>query len=91
MKKVLIPVDDSKGSLASLKVFQELFSSENPASVVLLYVEKMEGRSLMDDMLGKAELSTLKEASIGKTGVYRHKNRYKGRPSGRGDTADRKG
>jgi 3-mercaptopyruvate sulfurtransferase SseA len=29
--------------------------------------------------------------SIGKTGVYRHKNRYKGRPSGRGDTADRKG
>lgn len=65
MKKVLIPVDDSKGSLASLKVFQELFSSENPASVVLLYVEKMEGRSLMDDMLGKAELSTLKDALKG--------------------------
>ncbi len=64
MKKVLIPVDDSKGSLTSLKVFQELFS-DNTASVVLLYVEKMEGRSLMDDMLGKAELSTLKEALKG--------------------------
>ncbi len=44
MQKVLIPVDDSKGSLASLKAFQELFS-ENTVSVVLLYVEKIEGRS----------------------------------------------
>jgi nucleotide-binding universal stress UspA family protein len=28
---------------------------------VLLYVEKIEGKSLMDEMLGFAELSTLKE------------------------------
>jgi nucleotide-binding universal stress UspA family protein len=61
MKTVLIAVDDSKGAEAPLRVFEGLFSCMRPEAVVLLYVEKIEGRSLMDEMLGAAELSTLKE------------------------------
>jgi nucleotide-binding universal stress UspA family protein len=36
-----------------------------PESVVLCYVEKFEGRSLMDEMLGDAEMSTLKDVLSG--------------------------
>jgi nucleotide-binding universal stress UspA family protein len=36
-----------------------------PESIILLYVEKFEGRSLMTDVLGVAELSTLKEVLEG--------------------------
>jgi len=61
MKKVLIAVDDSKGSQAPIDAFVGLFSCTRPETVVLLYVEKIEGKSLMDEMLGMAELSTLKE------------------------------
>jgi nucleotide-binding universal stress UspA family protein len=61
MKTVLIAVDDSKGSEAPVRTFLSLFSCMRPETVVLLYVEKIEGRSLMDEMLGVAELSTLKE------------------------------
>ncbi len=61
MKKILIAVDDSKGSNATIETFAPLFSCVRPETVVLLYVEKIEGRSLMDEMLGIAEMSTLKE------------------------------
>ena len=61
MKKVLIAVDDSKGSQTAIEAFAGLFSCTRPETVVLLYVEKIEGKSLMDEMLGMAELSTLKE------------------------------
>jgi nucleotide-binding universal stress UspA family protein len=61
MKKVLLSVEDSKGSLNVINTFSELFSSSRPETIVLLYVEKIEGRSLMDEMLGNAEMSTLKE------------------------------
>lgn len=61
MKKILIAVDDSKGSNAIIETFAPLFSCSRPETVVLLYVEKIEGRSLMDEMLGIAEMSTLKE------------------------------
>lgn len=61
MKTVLIAVDDSKGSETAVKTFLALFACARPESVVLLYVQKIEGRSLMDEMLGMAELSTLKE------------------------------
>jgi nucleotide-binding universal stress UspA family protein len=61
MKKILIAVDDSKGSRAAIDTFTALFSCARPETVVLLYVEKIEGKSIMDDMLGMAELSTLKE------------------------------
>lgn len=63
MKKVLIAVDDTKGSKAVLSVFQNLLRP--PEEVILVHVEKLEGRSLMIDMLGEAELSTLKESLRG--------------------------
>lgn len=61
MKKILIAVEDSKGSLATIDVFLKLLTQSHPDEVVLLYVQKIEGRSLMDEMLGDAEMSTLKE------------------------------
>jgi nucleotide-binding universal stress UspA family protein len=62
MKKVLIAVDE-KGSKAVLSTF---FNLVNPAAeVVLLNVQKLEGKSLMIDMLGDAEMSTLKESLKG--------------------------
>jgi nucleotide-binding universal stress UspA family protein len=61
MKNVLIAVDDSRGSETAVRTFIDLFSLKRPESLVLLYVQKIEGRSLMDEMLGEAEMSTLKE------------------------------
>jgi len=63
MKKVLIAVDDTSGSKAVLSVFSNLVRP--PEEVVLLHVERLEGKSLMIDMLGDAELSTLKESLEG--------------------------
>jgi nucleotide-binding universal stress UspA family protein len=61
MKKILIAVDDSKGSELASRSFIDLFSSNRSVTAVLLYIQKIEGRPFMDDMLGDAELSTLKE------------------------------
>ncbi len=63
MKKILIAVDDTKGSKNVLSVFHNFV--QQPAKVVLLHVARLEGRSMMIDMLGEAELSTLKEMLIG--------------------------
>jgi nucleotide-binding universal stress UspA family protein len=60
MKKVLVAVDDTKGSKAVLSVFRNLVRP--PEEVCLLHVERLEGKSMMIDMLGEAELSTLKES-----------------------------
>jgi len=60
MKKVLIAVDDTKGSKAVLSVFKNLVRP--PQEVLLLHVQRLEGKSLMIDMLGDAELSTLRES-----------------------------
>ncbi len=63
MKKVLIAVDDTKGSQSVLSVFHNLVRP--PEEVLLLHVERLEGRSLMIDMLSESELSTLKESLKG--------------------------
>lgn len=63
MKKILVAVDDTKGSKAVLAVFKNLVRP--PEKVILLHVERLLGRSLMGDMLGEAELSTLKESLKG--------------------------
>jgi nucleotide-binding universal stress UspA family protein len=63
MKKVLIAVDETKGSKAVLSVFKNLVRP--PQEVLLLHVERLEGRSIMIDMLGEAELTTLKESLKG--------------------------
>jgi nucleotide-binding universal stress UspA family protein len=60
MKKILIAADDTKGSLGVLDVFRN--QVRPPEEVILLHVQRILGRSLMGDMLGEAEMSTLKEA-----------------------------
>lgn len=61
MNKVLLAVDDSRGSENVLKAFFTLYACTRPEAVLLLHIQKPEGRSLMDEMLGVAEMSTLKE------------------------------
>lgn len=63
MNKVLIAVDDSKTSRAVLTTFYN--SVQKPEEIILLHVERLEGRSLMIDMLGESEMSTLKDAVNG--------------------------
>lgn len=63
MNKVLIAVDGTKASTAVLSTLYNLV--RKPEKVILLHVEKLEGRSAMVDMLGDAEMSTLKESLSG--------------------------
>lgn len=63
MKKVLIAVDNTKGSKSVLSVFKNLVRP--PQEVLLLHVQRLQGKSLMIDMLGDAELSTLRESLKG--------------------------
>jgi nucleotide-binding universal stress UspA family protein len=63
MKKVLIAVDDTKASKAVLATFHN--SVRQPDEIILLHVERLAGRSLMIDMLGETEISTLKDAVHG--------------------------
>jgi len=63
MKKILIAVDGTKASRAVLSTFYNLV--KQPESVVLLHVERLAGKSLMIDMLGDAEMTTLKESLDG--------------------------
>ena len=66
MKNILIAVDDTKSSQAAIFECTSNFCGHlNPETVTLLYVEKFEGRSLMDEMLGDAEMSTLREVLEG--------------------------
>ncbi len=60
MKKLLIAVDSTKDSRGILSAFYTL--NELPEQVILLHVQQLEGKSLMIDMLGVAEMETLKEA-----------------------------
>src|SRR5210317_1917118 len=60
MKKILIACDETKSSLGVLEVFRN--QVRPPEEVILVHVQRILGRSLMGDMLGEAEMSTLKEA-----------------------------
>lgn len=57
MKKVLIAVDETEGSKSVLSVFHNMVRP--PETVVLVHVQRLEGKSMMIDMLGEAEMSTL--------------------------------
>ncbi len=63
MKKVLISVDETEGSRATLSVFRNMVKP--PEEVILLHVQKPGGKSLMFDMLGDAEMSTFVESVQG--------------------------
>lgn len=60
MNEILIVVDDTSASRWVVSSFHNLV--QKPRSVTLLYVQRLEGSSLLIDMLGEAEMSTLKEA-----------------------------
>ena len=61
MNKILIAVDDTKGTKEMFDKIVKICKCMNPEEVILLYVEKLEGNSLMDEMLGDAEMSELKK------------------------------
>ena len=66
MKNILIAIDDTKSSEAAIFECTSNFCGRlSPDLVTLMYVERFEGRSLMDEMLGDAEMSTLKEVLEG--------------------------
>lgn len=65
MKKILIAADDTKGTKKAFAEASYICSCMRPETIVLLYVEKFEGLSLMDESLGDAEMSTLKEVLEG--------------------------
>src|SRR5512139_1974446 len=60
MEKVLIAVDESKGSRATIPAFRDLI--RKPRTVVLVTVQRLLGDSLVIDMLGEAEMQTLRES-----------------------------
>ena len=65
MKRILIAVDETKGTKNAFYQYSNFCACIRPRSIVLVYVEKFEGKSLIDEMLGDAELSTLKEVLKG--------------------------
>lgn len=65
MNKILIAVDDTKSSKEIFSKCTQICKCMAPDLIILLYVEKFAGRSLMDSMLGDAELSTLREVMEG--------------------------
>ena len=60
MKKLLIPVDDSKGARAGVQTCIRLFGSRPAVSVHLLHVLQPGGKSLLHDRISDPELGTLK-------------------------------
>jgi nucleotide-binding universal stress UspA family protein len=65
MNKILIAVDDTKSSKEIFSKCTQICKCMAPESIILLYVEKFAGRSLMDEMLGEAEMATLREVLEG--------------------------
>jgi nucleotide-binding universal stress UspA family protein len=66
METILVAVDDTKSSRRTVEFMAKLFPCTRPETVLLLYVEKMMGGSLMDDMLmSDSEIETLKESLKG--------------------------
>ena len=45
MKKILVAVDDTKGTKNAFEMYTKVCSCVRPESIILAYVEKLEGRS----------------------------------------------
>ncbi len=66
MKHVLIAVDDTKGTKKAFSMCTNFCACVKPKTISLVYVEKFEGnKSLIDEMLGDAEMATLKQVLKG--------------------------
>jgi len=63
--KVLIAVDETRVTKDAVSMFLNALRCVRPEKIVLLHVERLEGRSLMDASLGVAELGTLRDALKG--------------------------
>jgi len=63
MKKVLLSVDETKGSKRVLTTFRNVVG--HAEEIILLHVAQPEGRTLMTAMLGEPEMSTLRESLKG--------------------------
>lgn len=61
MKKILIAVDDTKSSKEIFSKCTHICKCLAPDTILLLYVEQFEGKSLLDDMMSAGELKTLME------------------------------
>ena len=51
MKTIVFAVDDRKGAVAAANTLIKFFSTAKPENVILVYVEKMLGRSLIGEAL----------------------------------------
>ncbi len=51
MKKILLAVDDTKGSVRAAEMLTEWVTTFQPETILLLHVEKMLGRSLIGESL----------------------------------------
>lgn len=71
MNKILIAVDDTKGSLQAVEVLKNLLGDCYgcgcvPETIILLYVQKLEGSSIMGELIvSPSEIETLKESLQG--------------------------
>ena len=63
--KILIAVDDTKSTKEIFEKCTQICKCMAPEEIILLYVEKFEGRSLMTEMLQDSELDTLKNVLEG--------------------------
>lgn len=63
MNKVLVAVEDKRAAKSVLYTLYNLMQA--PEELVVLHVQRLEGNSLMIDMLGEPELSTLRESLQG--------------------------
>ena len=71
MNTILVAIDETKGSLAVVEILNSLLGDCVgggcvPKNIILLYVERLEGRSMMDRLLlSTSETETLKESLQG--------------------------
>ena len=65
MKKILIAVDDTKATREIFSKCTQICKCMAPESIILLFVEKYAGHSLLNDMIGDGEASTLREVLEG--------------------------
>ena len=65
MNKILIAVDDTKATREIFSKCTNICKCMAPESIILLYVEKFGGQSLLNDMIGDGETSTLREVLEG--------------------------
>jgi nucleotide-binding universal stress UspA family protein len=65
MKRIIIAADDTIGTKNAFSTFANFCFCMQPEFIGLVYVEKFEGKSLIDEMLGDAEMSTLENVLTG--------------------------